>query len=264
MICARAHTGRSKRLLATRAVVALAAAMLAPPGAGAQPSGAPATERPQVLVLGTPHLANPGLDAVNQKVDDVLTPRRQAELEQIAGLLAAWRPTKIAVEVPPAADSTLQVSYARYRRGELPPGGRPSRGETTQIGMRLAKRLGHARLHPIDVRRDLDVNGVFSYAAAHGQGAIVRRAQQTMGAAMAKSDSVMRHGTLVDVLRAANDPAADSLHALNLQPASVGVPSGVGADATFLPHDVPPTRRAATVRSRRRRRAGCPATTTAR
>ncbi|MEO1047732.1 MAG: hypothetical protein AAFW59_05330, partial [Pseudomonadota bacterium] len=49
----------------------------------------------QVMVLGLYHFDNPGADMVNSKVDDMLTPNRQREIEALVESLASWKPTKI-------------------------------------------------------------------------------------------------------------------------------------------------------------------------
>jgi hypothetical protein len=69
---------------------------------------APVTKAPvQVMVLGTYHFANPGQDLHNMKVDNVLTPEKQAALADLAERLARFKPTKIAVEaVSDRADLT--------------------------------------------------------------------------------------------------------------------------------------------------------------
>src|SRR5215211_6323958 len=59
----------------------------------------------QVLVIGSYHMSNPGLDVVNIKADDVLAPKRQREIEELATKLAAFKPTKVAVEIPFGRDS---------------------------------------------------------------------------------------------------------------------------------------------------------------
>ena len=43
-----------------------------------------------VMVLGTYHFSNAGLDKANVKADDVTAPARQAELERLTTALAAW------------------------------------------------------------------------------------------------------------------------------------------------------------------------------
>jgi hypothetical protein len=100
----------------------------------------------EVMLLGTFHFANPGQDAVNPNVDDMRVSRRQAELEDLATRLAAWQPQQLAVEAPFEEATEWQSRYDRYGAGTLP----PSRHEIVQIGFRLAHRLGHARVYPID------------------------------------------------------------------------------------------------------------------
>ena len=39
--------------------------------------------KPTVMILGTYHMANPEADAVNFEADDVLTAKRQRELQQL-------------------------------------------------------------------------------------------------------------------------------------------------------------------------------------
>ena len=57
-----------------------------------------AEARAEVLVLGVYHMANPGLDVFNMKADDVLAPKRQAEIAQLIEVLKKFQPTRIAIE----------------------------------------------------------------------------------------------------------------------------------------------------------------------
>src|SRR6266704_1530754 len=58
----------------------------------------PPAARAQVLVLGVYHMSNPGHDIFNMKADDVLAPKRQAEIAQLIAVLTKYHPTKVAVE----------------------------------------------------------------------------------------------------------------------------------------------------------------------
>ena len=106
------------------------------------------------MVLGTYHFANPGQDVIKQDIDDVLQPRRQAELEELVTRLASWKPDRIAVEWPISQADTVRARYARYLAKTLP----PTRNEVVQIGFRLASRLGHDAVYPIDDDSFLDLN----------------------------------------------------------------------------------------------------------
>src|SRR5581483_8451065 len=68
-------------------------------------------DRAQVLVLGVYHMANRGHDIYNMHADDVLSPRRQAEIAKLIEVLKKFNPTKIAVEadlLSPTNPTTLE------------------------------------------------------------------------------------------------------------------------------------------------------------
>jgi hypothetical protein len=141
--------------------LALAAAM----PALAQPPSAEAPAQPvaraEVLVLGVYHMANPGRDIYNMQADDVLAPKRQAEIAQLVEVLKRFRPTKIAVERD-VWDSRLPKDYADYVAGkhEL------TRNEIEQIGFRLARELGHEAVYPVDADGEFPYPRLVNYAKA--------------------------------------------------------------------------------------------------
>ena len=57
--------------------------------------------RAEVLVVGVYHMANPGRDIFNMQADDVLAPKRQAEIAQLLEVFKKFQPTKIAIEADP-------------------------------------------------------------------------------------------------------------------------------------------------------------------
>jgi hypothetical protein len=131
------------------------------------PSGG-ATARPgdraEVLVLGVYHMANPGRDVFNMKADDVLAPKRQAEIADLIEVLKRFRPTKVAVERD-VFDGQIAKDYAAYLAGahEL------TRNEIEQVGFRLARELGHKAVYPADVDGEFPLPRVVSFAKASGR-----------------------------------------------------------------------------------------------
>ncbi|MCU7372302.1 DUF5694 domain-containing protein [Paucibacter sp. O1-1] len=135
----------SRRL---RALALLTAALLLAP--------LPGLAEVQVMVLGSYHFANPGLDLHNAEVDDVLSARRQAELVELIERLASFRPSMVAVEArADALPGRALPGYRRYLSGEGP----PDRNEIEQIGYRLARRMG------LDQVLGVDAPGEFPFAA---------------------------------------------------------------------------------------------------
>jgi hypothetical protein len=100
----------------------------------------------QVMVLGTYHMGNPGLDLHNVQADDVLTSERQAQLEAVVDSLASFRPTVVAVERVTARPAYEDARYESFGPAALA----QERDERVQLGYRLARRAGLARVHGID------------------------------------------------------------------------------------------------------------------
>ena len=47
--------------------------------------------KPTIMILGSTHLANDGLDYFNTKMDDVRIPKRQREIEQLVEQLQEFQ-----------------------------------------------------------------------------------------------------------------------------------------------------------------------------
>jgi hypothetical protein len=128
--------------------------------------------RRKVLLLGTFHFEDAGLDGYKPRHDiDILSARRQAEIEEVVGALAAFDPTKIAVEWLPEHQERTDEQYRKYLAGEFELGA----NEVYQLGFRLARRLGHDRVHLVDARgRAYEPHvDVEEYARSHGQARLI-------------------------------------------------------------------------------------------
>lgn len=108
--------------------------------------GEVAPERPALLIVGVPHFANPGRDLVNLRIADVTVEERQREIEKVIERLAAFGPTRVAVEWPASRQNELDKRFADYVAGNYA----LSPNEIDQIGLRLARRLGLKRVDAVD------------------------------------------------------------------------------------------------------------------
>jgi len=118
----------------------------------------------EVLVLGTYHMANPGHDIFNMKADDVLASKRQAEMAELIEVLKKFHPTKIAVESD-AGTEKIPKRYADYLAGKY----ELTANEIDQIGLRLAKELGHKTVYPVDADGDFPYQRLVNYAKGSGR-----------------------------------------------------------------------------------------------
>jgi hypothetical protein len=159
----------------------------------------PATDPVEVMVVGVYHMSNPGRDLHNLKVDDVLAPKRQAQIAAVTDALARFRPDKIAVEWPAA---TVAERYPKYLDGNLP----PSRDESAQLGFRLAKTAGAEGVYGIDVDGEFPFDPVKAYAGAHGTSALLDEQGAAVDQSLAREGALLAQKGVSAALRRLNDP----------------------------------------------------------
>ena len=152
-----------------------------------------------VMVLATFHMSNPGHDMHNQSVDDMLSPRRQAEIAKVVDSLAAFKPSLVAVEWPAGVAAER---YQKYQDGTLP----ASRNEVVQLGFRLAKRSG-APVFGIDADGDFPFDAVAEWAAAHGRKGELESVGAFFDKEVAEQSEALQRGGVTGELRLLNDPA---------------------------------------------------------
>jgi len=172
----------------------------------------------QVLVLGSYHMSNPGLDAVSVKADDVLGPKRQLEIEDLAARLVAFRPTKVAVEIPFGRDSLSNSLFRRYVAGTYA----LDRTEMQQLGFRVAKAAQLPRIYGVDYDLDVNLASVMVWAITHGQSELATAAQSLTTRLITEADSLMKHATVGEIIGALNSARADSAHGIYLAALRVG------------------------------------------
>lgn len=154
----------------------------------------------QVLIVGTYHMANPGRDLHNAQVDDVLTPRRQAEIAAVTTALARFEPNRVAVEW---SAETTDERYAKFLAGTLP----ESRNEVVQLGFRLARERKLPRVYGVDVGGEFPYEAVQAWAKAHGRSGDLERMNQGIAAEVAKMTTLQSEKSIGGLLRYLNEPA---------------------------------------------------------
>ncbi len=187
-------------------IAGIGALTLAPPLTAKQRSEAsPPT---QVMIVGTLHFANPGLDYRNLAVDDVLAPKRQREIAAIVRALSSFSPTAVGVEW---RDDAASTAYAKYKEGTLP----PSRDETVQLGFALAKSAKIDAVRGLDMPAGLPFQPAVAFAQSHGKQAIIDRITTVSDQNVAAQERALKTEGIAAALRLLNDPvAADVTHGL--------------------------------------------------
>ena len=181
-------------------------------------------KKPTIMILGSAHLANPGIDVYNTKMDDVLDPKRQREIEQLVTQLKAFQPTKIAFEMDPSRDAKVNASYQDYMEGtyEL------QRNEADQIGFRLAKQMEHSKVYCVDYWPWPDRNPFFpegfdwdlidydKFAKTHNQKHLLPPPPLTEGKIVKDKEGTTwiepeKYEPIIDMYRRLNEPEGRSM-----------------------------------------------------
>lgn len=191
-------------------ILAAVAALALPLAAQAQTPG-PVPQPIQVMVLGVPHLDNPGRDMNNVRIDPVTTPEKQAQLARIAEDLARFRPTAIAIErVAPDPSTMEDAGFAGYQPDWL----LSQPDERVQIGYRLAALADLSRVYAVDEK---DREGqptyfpfgpVAEWAEANGRTADLQALNGPVREYIATVERRQRTETLGRLIAEANAPDA--------------------------------------------------------
>ena len=179
----------------------VAATTMGPLAAAQGTSSNAEAKRAEVLVLGVYHMANPGHDIFNMDADDVLTPKRQQEIAELSAALSKFKPTKIALEHD--SQGKLNERYAKYLAGkhEL------TANEIDQIGLRLAKDLGHTAIYAVDADGDFPFQRVINYAKATGQSPKLEAMMGEIGEMVKAQSEYLKVHTVLQTLLYMNSDA---------------------------------------------------------
>ena len=190
---------RRSRLV--RAALGLAAfAFLAALSSSSAMAQAAPPQRAEILVLGTYHMANPGRDVFNMAADDVLAPKRQAEIAELLEVLKRFKPTKIAIESTVYEDRRPK-QYAEYLAGKYT----LTANEIEQVGFRLAKELGMKAIYPVDIDGDFPWQRVINFAKAKGQSTLLDQLMSEIGVMVKEQDAYLKSHSVLETLLYMND-----------------------------------------------------------
>lgn len=156
----------------------------------------------KIMVLGSYHMANPGADVFNIQADDVLSPHRQKEMEELVAILLQYKPTKIVLEVGSNMDSLLNARYLSYLDGNH----KLNASEAQQLGFRLAKYSGHKKVFCVDEEGKFDFDTVMQFAMKNGQGQSVQSMMGTIQNHIANENKMLLESALVQYFKHMNSP----------------------------------------------------------
>jgi hypothetical protein len=105
------------------------------------------TKKKQILLVGTFHYANPGLDVAQLNNFNIMSEKSQKELEIMSDKIKKFGPDKIFVEWEFKKQADLDKFYNKNTDSLF----KTSKSEITQLALRTAKKLNHKRLYGMNL-----------------------------------------------------------------------------------------------------------------
>ena len=193
-------------------------------------SWAHAKELPELMLMGTFHFSNPGLDVIKTDQINVMTDESQEYLIHLSKQISQFKPTSVLLEFNPKNTDKVNQMYQSYLEGnfELPS------NEIFQIGFRVAKFSGVKRIESLDERSiPWKADGLYEYMENVDTKSFEKN-NKRIAARTAQTANDFKTLTLQQLLQQANQESHDKLNKSGyLSTNAVGVENGsfVGADA---------------------------------
>lgn len=186
-------------------------------------------EQPRVMLFGTFHFANPGLDKIKNKVTDVMNETSQLYLMKLAERISEFKPTVVLLEYDIKNDLAINDRFTQYLHGNY----QLAADEIEQIGFRVAKLSGLTKVDSFD-ERNTPWKSEKLFEQLRQEPELEKRFNsevQKMTEEFNKDHSTL---SLPEILRKANSPEEDRKNkALYIMTNIVGVDENfAGADAS--------------------------------
>jgi hypothetical protein len=189
-----------------------------------------ASEPAQIMLFGTFHFQDAGLDVVKSKDIDIFAADSQQYLQELTQRLAGFKPTKILLEYDPENDELINQRYRDYLAGKY----ELAANEIYQLGFRIAKAAGHERVYSFDNRAvEWQAEAMFEYAKQHDSPEM-KTFNQIIETFTAEDEKARSTLSLRELLMRANDPDLERMNMdLYLATNPIGAGDGYsGADSS--------------------------------
>jgi len=189
-----------------------------------------AAAQPKVLMMGSFHFNNSGLDVVKAEQINVMDAAGQAYLLKLSEQIQSFKPTVVMLEFDPKNHEKMNQEYQQYLAGDfdLPV------NEIYQIGFRVARLAGLKEVHSFD-ERDVHWQGqkLMEYMSEQ-EPATMQRIQQKIADITARVNADHKRLNLQQLLMQSNQKVYDDENMdFYLFTNAIGAEEGfVGADSS--------------------------------
>jgi len=163
-------------------------------------------KKKQLLIIGTFHFANPGLDVAQVNTFDVMSAKSQAELEHITNKIKVFGPDKVFMEWSYNDQAALDKLYSSNTDSLL----KANPDERVQVALRTAKKMKHTKLYAVDYKETIFPYGMMLQSMkAAGQKELIQKNEDIMKAYEAAENKKIAGYTLTQLLLEHNTAGED-------------------------------------------------------
>ncbi|HEV8287211.1 MAG TPA: DUF5694 domain-containing protein [Chitinophagaceae bacterium] len=151
----------------------------------------------KVLLLGTFHFDNPGLDVAKFHDADIFSAKRQQEIAEVIKKIKTFAPDKIFVESPSGNQMKIDSALTQYKEGKLS----IRASEVQQLGYRLAKELSLRTVYGVDFRdASFPFDSLIQSAADAGQLELISRIKNFIDSIQTAFNESLKKYTIREML----------------------------------------------------------------
>lgn len=170
----------------------------------------------EVLLIGTFHFNNPGLDVAKVNTFNVMSDKSQAELEVMSDKIKAFNPDKIFVEweydnqrrLDSLYDLYVKNQYFDFVKKKYPKSAFYTQNEIVQLAFRTAKKANHAKVYAMDYpNTDFPYDSVMTVITQAKQLQLKREIEDENKEYVKKTNEDLEKLNLTDNLLRCNDDA---------------------------------------------------------
>lgn len=162
-------------------------------------------KKKQILLIGTFHYANPGLDVAKVKTFNVMSEKSQKELEIMSDKIKKFGPDKIFVEWKFAKQAELDKFYNKNTDSLL----KKDLNEITQLALRTAKKLNHKKMYGIDYRTRFPYDSLMMSMEKANQKDLMKKTTESTQKFVKDNNERMAKSSLTDLMLYYNEKASN-------------------------------------------------------
>ncbi len=164
-------------------------------------------EKTEILILGTYHFRKCGGHLIDDDPGDMLSDKKQREINELIEKLIRFNPTKIAVEAKREKEKEINNMYTEYcKNGQAKDEDVVNhRNEIVQVAFKMGNMLNHSKIYPLDCPIDLP-DEMLQYAEENSK-EVYKDFMNYIESQGKEFNEVIQNKTVLEIFKYLNNPS---------------------------------------------------------